>query len=393
MMPLESPFPSWPHFSQIEADAVRSVLLSNRVNYWTGDEGRQFEAEYAHFLGVRHAIALMNGTTALELPLRMWGVGSGDDVIVTPRSFMASTSCVVTQGARPIFADVDRDSGNITAASIERVFTPKTKAIVLVHLAGWPCEMDPIIDFAAANGIKVIEDCAQAHGATYRGQEVGSLGHAGAFSFCQDKIITTGGEGGLLATNDEEMWGRAWSFKDHGKSYDAVFNQAHAPGFRWLCESFGTNWRMTELQATLGRIQLRALPDWKAQRRRNATVLTEALGSIPGLRTPLPASHIEHAFYRLYAYVEAGALREGWSRDRVIAAIAANGIPCFHGSCSEIYMERAFENTAFRPARSLPIAKELGDTSMAFLLHPTLTEAHMHRAADVIKAVMMEAIR
>ena len=386
-------FAGWPHFSEEEADAVKATLLSNKVNYWTGEEGRQFESEYAKFLGTKHAIALMNGTAALELPLRMWGIGSGDDVVVTPRSFMASTSCVVTQGARPIFADVDRDSGNITAESIDSVLTPKTRAIVLVHLAGWPCEMDQIMALAESKGIKVLEDCAQAHGATYKGQEVGSIGHAGAFSFCQDKIMTTGGEGGLFATDDEDVWRRAWSFKDHGKSYDAVFNRDHAPGFRWLCESFGTNWRMTELQATLGRIQLRRLPEWKSQRRRNGLTLANVLRKLPGIRVPLPPQHSEHAFYRLYVYVDPDALRANWTRDRVIAAIASQGVPCFHGSCSEIYLERAFEVTAFRPSIALPMAKQLGDTSMAFLLHPTLGDEHMHRVAQVVGSVLAEAVR
>jgi dTDP-4-amino-4,6-dideoxygalactose transaminase len=253
--------------------------------------------------------------------------------------------------------------------------------------------MDEIMALAEVKGIRVLEDCAQAHGATYRGREVGSIGHAGAFSFCQDKIMTTGGEGGLLVTDEEDVWRRAWSFKDHGKSYDAVFNRAHAPGFRWLCESFGTNWRMTELQAALGRIQLRWLPEWKQRRRSNGNMLAIALRELPGLRVPLPPSHSEHAFYRLYVYVEPSKLRAAWSRDRIVTSIAAQGVPCFHGSCSEIYLEKAFDNTAFRPSRALPNARELGQTSMAFLLHPTLGTEHMQRTAEVVSAVMAEAVR
>jgi dTDP-4-amino-4,6-dideoxygalactose transaminase len=385
--------PGWPSFTSEEQAAVAAVLASGKVNYWTGEHARAFEREYAAALGVKHAIALMNGTVALELPLRMWGIGPGDEVVVTPRSFIASTSCVVLQGARPVFADVDRDSGNLTAATIERVLTPATKAIVLVHLGGWPCEMDPILELARQRGIKVIEDCAQAHGATYRGQPVGSIGDAGSFSFCQDKIITTGGEGGLLALNDSRVWANSWAFKDHGKSYDAIYNRAHPPGFRWVHESFGTNWRMTELQAVLGRIQLRALPSWSARRRENAMALESCLKNVHGLYIPRVPQHLTHAYYRFYAYLDPTGLRAGWTRDRVVSEVVARGVPCFSGSCSEIYREKAFDGTAFSPVQPLPVAQELGQTSIALLVQPSLEPSHMHRAAEVLRGVLADAIR
>jgi dTDP-4-amino-4,6-dideoxygalactose transaminase len=386
-------FPAWPSFTAEEQAAVAAVLASGRVNYWTGEEAREFEREYAGALGVRHAIALMNGTVALELPLRMWGIGPGDEVIVTPRTFIASISCVVLQGARPVFADIDRDSGNLTARTIEAVLTPRTRAILPVHLGGWPCEMDEITALARSRGLRIIEDCAQAHGALYKGRPVGSMGDVGAFSFCQDKIITTGGEGGLLALNDEELWSRAWAFKDHGKSFDAVYNRQHPPGFRWLHESFGTNWRMTELQAALGRIQLRWLESWALKRRANAAVLAEELKSVPGLRIPAIPGHIRHAFYRFYGYVEPTALRSGWSRDRIVAEVAARGAPCFSGSCSEVYREKAFAGTDFRPVRALPVAHELGETSIALLVHPSLEPEHLALAAHTLREVLAKAVR
>lgn len=385
-------FPVWPEFCEEQRAAVASVLASGKVNYWTGNEGRLFEEEYASHLGVRRAIGLMNGTVALELPLRMFGVGAGDEVVVTPRSFMASTSCVVLQGARPVFADVDRNSGNLTAETIARVITPRTKAIVPVHLGGWPCEMDEIMSLARANGIKVIEDCAQAHGGTYRGRPVGAFGDAGAFSFCQDKIITTGGEGGLFVTDDEEVWSRAWAFKDHGKSYEAVHARQHPPGFRWLHESFGTNLRMTELQAVLGRVQLKRLEGWSARRGANARLLLEELRSVPGLRVPEPPTHVQHAYYRFYLYVDTARLRAGWSRDRIVAEVTSLGVPCFSGSCSEIYREKAFEGTGFRPGSELPVAKELGDSSIALLVHPTLHADHMRTMSEALRAVVRRAL-
>jgi dTDP-4-amino-4,6-dideoxygalactose transaminase len=385
--------PSWPVFDPDEIKAVESVLASGRVNYWTGEQGREFEREYAQSLGLRHAIALMNGTVALELALRLWGIGPGHEVVVTPRSFIASTSCAVLQGATPVFADVDRDSGNLTAESIERVLSPRTRAIIPVHLGGWPCDMDEIMSLAGGRGIKVLEDCAQAHGATVQGRPVGSIGHAGAFSFCQDKIITTGGEGGLLATDDEGMWSQGWAFKDHGKSYKAVYERHHAPGFRWLHESFGTNLRMTELQAAIGRAQLRKLQEWSNRRHANAQVLIEGLSAVPALRVPQPGPHLRHAYYRFYAYVRPEGLRSSWSRDRVISEVCARGIPCFSGSCSEIYRERAFHGTAWAPSAAMASARELGETSIALLVHPTLDSRHMLRTAEVVSSVLAQAVR
>ncbi len=384
-------FPSWPSFTQEEADAVNRVLLSGKVNYWTGEEGRLFEREFAEYTGVSHAIAVANGTVALELALLGGGIGLGDDVIVTPRTFIASASAVVMRGARPVFADVDPDSQNITAETIRRVLTPRTRAIIAVHLAGWPCDMDPIMDLAREHNLFVVEDCAQAHGARYKGRPVGSLGDAAAFSFCQDKIMTTGGEGGMVTTDDEAMWRRMWAFKDHGKSWEAVYEREHPPGFRWLHESFGTNWRMTEMQAAIGRIQLRRLEDWGQRRNANARILREQLRDLPALRIPWPDDDVHHAFYKFYAFVRPERLAKGWSRDRIMTEISARGIPCFSGSCSEIYLEKAFEESDSRPSQRLPLARELGETSLMFLVHPTLDKAHMEKTADVIRSVMARA--
>ncbi|MBP7609915.1 MAG: DegT/DnrJ/EryC1/StrS aminotransferase family protein [Steroidobacteraceae bacterium] len=383
----------WPSYADDERTAADAVLASGRVNYWTGEEGRAFEREYASHLNVSHAIALANGTLALELPLRCWGIGPGDEVVVTPRSFMASVSCVILQGATPVFADVEADSGNINARSIERVLSRRTRAVIPVHLAGWPCDMAPIMELARERGLKVIEDCAQAHGAMYRGSPVGSIGDAGAFSFCQDKILTTAGEGGLLATSDDAMWRDAWAFKDHGKNWDAVYDREHPPGFRWLHESFGTNWRLTESQSAIGRLQLRKLPDWHAARYSNAARYIVAFADLDGLRVPLPASDCRHAWYKFYAYVRPEALKRGWSRDRLMTEINRRGVPCFSGSCSEIYLERAFDDTPFRPRQRLPMARQLGETSLMFLVHPTLTEADTEQMAEIAADVIRSATR
>ncbi|GAA4018257.1 DegT/DnrJ/EryC1/StrS aminotransferase family protein [Deinococcus rubellus] len=390
---LDRTLAPWPHFEPDEIEAVSEVMRSGKVNYWTGTEGREFEKEYAAALGVTYAVALHNGTQALELALYALGVGEGDEVITTPRTFIASASAAVMRGAVPVMAEIDRNSGNITAETIRAVITPRSKAIIAVHLAGWPCEMDEIMALAREHGLLVIEDCAQAHGAMYRERPVGSIGDIGCFSFCQDKIMTTGGEGGLLVTNDEAVWKKAWAFKDHGKSYDAVYHRDHVPGFRWLHESFGTNWRMLEVQAAIGRLQLRKLPEWTRRRRENAGVLQERLAALKALRVPEVPAYSVHAEYKFYAYVRPESLREGWSRDRIMNELTSRGVPCFSGSCSEIYLEQAFVQAGLGPKERLPVARELGETSLTFLVHPTLTAADMQAVADVVAEVVGAATR
>jgi len=384
-------FSSWPQFDDEQIEAVAAVLRSGRINYWTGSTGREFEREYSAYLGRRHSIAVANGTLALELALEAFGVSPGDEVIVPARTYVASASCAVMRGAVPVVADVNRDSQCLTAETIAAALTERTRAVIVVHLGGWPADMDPIMELARERNLIVIEDCAQAHGAFYKGRPVGSIGHAGAFSFCQDKIITTGGEGGLLALDDEEAWRRAWAFKDIGRSYAAVYERDHPPGFRWFTESFGTNWRMTEMQAAIGRIQLKRLPQWVEQRNRNAVVLRQALEGLRVLRIPQVATGDVHAFYRFYAFVEPQSLSTGWSRDRILGEIESMGVPCGVGSCPEIYLEKAFVDRGWGPGQRLPVAQELGATSLMFLVHPTLTVDEMQAAARAIRMAIERA--
>ena len=384
---LTTPFSPWPSFSEEEVNAVATVLRTGRINYWTGNECRDLETEFAEWCGVRRAVALANGSVALDLALKVLDIGEGDEVVVTPRTFLASASAVANAGARPVFADVDRNSQNISAATIAPVLSSRTKAILCVHLAGWPCEMDGIAALARDRKLLIVEDCAQAHGARYRGQSVGSFGPVAAWSFCQDKIMTTGGEGGMLTTNDDALWRKAWSYKDHGKSWDAVYGREHPRGFRWLHESFGTNWRMTEIQAALGRIQLRRMAAWNLARRRNAEAIMAAARECPAFRVPEVPEHVQHAWYKAYLFVEASRVKPGWNQARILSEIAARGVPCDVGSCSEVYLEKAFDGTGFRPPARLPVARELGETSLMFLVHPTLTADEIARTCQAIREV------
>lgn len=387
-----SNFSPWPSFSGEEAEAIQRVLLSNKVNYWTGQEGRRFEKEFAAFTGTEYAVALANGTVALDAALQALDLEPGDEVIVTPRTFIASVSSIVNSGAVPVFADVDRNSQNMTAQTIQAVLTPRTKAIVCVHLAGWPCDMDPIMDLARVHGLHVVEDCAQAHGARYKGRSVGAIGDIGCWSFCQDKIMTTGGEGGMVTTNDRDLWKKIWSLKDHGKSWEAVYEREHPPGFRWLHEDFGTNWRMTEMQAAIGRIQLERMTRWHRERNVNAERISETAAALPGLRVPVVPANVRHAWYKFYLFVVPAQLKPGWNRDRIIEEISSLGVPCFSGSCSEVYLEKAFDDKRFRPQERLSVARELGETSLMFLVHPTLTDAEIEKTCKVLREVMARAV-
>ena len=387
---LNTTFSPWPSFTEEEADAVHRVLLSNKVNYWTGSETREFEHAFAAYTDCAHSIALANGTLALDLALKCLGIGPGDEVVVTPRTFIASISSVVTAGATPVFADVDANSQNITADTIAAVVTDRTRAIIVVHLGGMAANMDPIMALADKHAIKVIEDCAQAHGARYKGRSVGSIGHVGAWSFCQDKIMTTGGEGGMVTTNDEALWSSMWSYKDHGKSWDAIYNREHPPGYRWIHESFGTNWRMNEMQGVLGLIQTRRMPQWQKQRLANAQKIWDVCRNVSWIRVPTIDESIVHAAYKCYVFVRPEQLPEGWDRDAILAALIEQGIPAYSGSCSEVYLEKAFDNTGFRPKQRLPVAKLLGETSLMFLVHPTLDAESIERTADAIRAVELK---
>lgn len=388
---LNGPFSPWPSFTDEEANAVRDVLLSNKVNYWTGQHCREFECEFAGFAESEYAVAVANGTVALDLALKGLGIGKGDEVVVTPRTFLASVSSIVTAGAVPVFADVDPDSQNITPETVRAVLSPRTRAIVCVHLAGWPCDMSGFMALAEEKGLYVIEDCAQAHGALFEDHSVGSIGHVGCWSFCQDKIMTTGGEGGMVTTNDRELWSKMWAYKDHGKSWAAVYEREHPPGFRWLHENFGTNWRMTEMQAVIGRIQLKRMAEWHAKRSSNAKRIWECARSLAGLRVPEVPREIEHGAYKCYVFVEPERLAAGWNRDRILNEIVASGVPCFSGSCSEVYLEKAFDDTGYRPTDPLPVAHELGTSSLMFLVHPTLTDAEIEKTCSVLQSVMVRA--
>ena len=398
---LNTPFTGWPLYSEEEGNIVKEVLLQNDVNYRTGNRGHEFEKEFADWIGCSHAVSVANGTVALDLAMVALNIGPGDEVIVSPRTFIASASTIVIAGATPIFAEVDPNSQNITAESIKKVMTSKTKAIICVHHAGWPCDMDSIMKLAEDNYLKVVEDCAQGHGARYKGRSVGSIGHVGAWSFCQDKIMTIGGEGGMVTTNSEELWGKMWSYRDHGKKFEPSFNlksqlksQAqNNSSFQWLNDSFGTNWRLTEMQSALGRYQIKQMPEWSRKRRDNCQRISEACRISPSIRVPEVPDYIDHACYKHFVFLRTDNLKQGWDRNRIVDEINKLKVPCYSGGCPEVYREPAFKGTRFelKEYEHFPIAKELGETSLMFLVHPTLTDLEIEKTCNIVKQVMEKA--
>lgn len=384
----QTPAEHWPFYGEDEIEAVASILRSGKVNQWTGGDVFAFQrALEARFQG-GHGIVVANGSLALELALRAFGIGPGDEVVVTPRTFVASAFCAMLVGARPVFADVDPDSGNITAETIRAVLTHRTRAIIPVHLGGWPADMEPIMALARDRGLKVIEDCAQAVGAETGGRTIGSFGDAAAFSFCQDKIISTGGEGGYTSFQDRSAWEWAWSFKDHGKNHAKAFEPDPKPGFRWLHDSVGTNWRMPGPLAAIGLAQLAKLDRWVETRRRNAAIWSEALAAVPGLKVPVPDDGVRHAYYKLYAYLDDVPEAERL-RDAIMARAGEAQLRVFSGSCSEVYLERAFEGLE-RP--DLPVARSLGRRSLMVEVHPTLRPDLLERRAEALARIAKDVL-
>lgn len=368
-----APPPMWPEYAPDEIAAVVETLRTGKVNQWTGKQVGQFERALAELHEMPFSVALANGSLALEAILRAHRIGPGDEVIVTPRSFIASTSCVDLVGAKPVFADIDIDSEAITPDTVRPLITDRTKAVIVVHLNGRPADMPGFVELTKRDNILVFEDCAQALGARINGRLVGSFGHASAFSFCQDKIISTGGEGGMALFKDKADWRRAWSYRDHGKDYDIAFKPLPSSGFRWSHTSFGSNGRLTEMQAAIGLRQLTKLSDWISARAMNARKLEQCLAPYPSVHiAPLPPNH-QHAFYRFSFRVEPTRLKSGWNRDRVMRALIAEGIPCVSGACPEIYLEGAYAKSMAWFQR-LPNATYLGTTSLVLLVHPTLDD-------------------
>lgn len=371
----------WPSYDQEEIKAACATLQTGLVNYWTGEIGRTFEQAFAAHCGTPYAVAVANGSLALELALLALNIGPGDEVIVPCRTFVATALGVLRVGAKPVIVDVDGQSQNITLKHIKAAWSARTKAVIVVHIGGLPCEMTPIMQWVAQQGAYLVEDCAQAQGARYRGKMVGSLGTVGVFSFCQDKIMSTGGEGGMLVTHDRRIWQAAWSIKDHGKHPSALMSTSPM-AYRWLVQQVGTNMRMTEFQAAIGLAQLKKLPDWLAKRNHYAQILDTYLADCAMVQTTKVPPYMYGAYYKYYGFL-APQYRH-WQR-LLLQRLLTLGIPARLGSCPDISEEQALQ--AYRHGQHLE-ATLLGQTSFMLPVHPTLTEPMVHQMGQLVRRLL-----
>ena len=382
-------FPNWPFFEEDEITAVQKVLLSGKVNYWTGNIGRLFEKNFSDFSSCKYSVAVANGSLALTAAYMSLGLSFGDEIITTSRTFIATSSTALLLGIKPVFADLDYLSGNINAKTIEPLITKKTKAIAVVHIAGWPADMYNILKLARKYNLKILEDCSQAHGAKIDGRSVGSFGDVATWSFCQDKIISTGGEGGIITTNNEDIFDFLFSIKDHGKSLKSIEKYKNKEGFKWVHDRLGNNFRLTEIQSQIGLIQLSKLENWVDLRNRNANILIQTLFDINTIRVPVPEDNIKHAYYKFYFFLAQNkSVTE--IKDKIIKDIKDKGFPAFHGGCSEIYLEKVFRDLNLGPKKRLPIAKELGETGIMLLVHPSINEVTMYNYASVVRKSILK---
>ena len=393
---------SYPYFDKNTLKKVELVLKSGRVNYWTGKKCIQFEKEFSKYMGRKYSITVSNGSVALELALKALKLKKGDEIIVSPRSFIISASCVLNLGLKPVFADID-DNGNLEIESIKKVFNTNVKVVILVHLNGLSCDMDPILKFVKKKKIILIEDCSQAHGAIYKGKKVGSFGDISTWSFCQDKIISTGGEGGIISTNNRKLWLKLWSLKDHGKNYNKVFNKKHKVGFRWMHDNLGSNYRMTEMQAVIGSEQLKLLNQQIKKRNFLAnlylTKLKDYFQKYDILKKPdfkcqtcplkknlRKCNKCLHAFYRLNLYINKS--KNKISQINLIEQLNKKKVACTVGACPEIYKEKIFKKLRVNQKKILNNAKLLGDTSIMFPINPYRSLKNIRSDINYIKKTL-----
>lgn len=338
----KNPFPAWPYLGQEEIDAVVDVIKKGHLssfaappsNFFLGGEKiRELENNFASYHGIKYAISVNNATAGLHAALAAARIGPGDEVIVTPYSFTSSATCILMQNAIPVFADVGLETYNIDPEEIRKNITPRTKAIIVVHLQGNPARMDEIMDIAKKNKLVVIEDCAQAIGAKYKNVLVGTIGDIGVFSFNEPKHMSTG-EGGMIITNNEELAERCRLIRNHGEALDAGKPRSY------LSTIIGYNYRMTELTAAVGIEQLKKLDKFNEIRIENAHYLTSQLSDIEGLQPPQETADTKHVYY--FYQMSYDSKKVGIPREKFIEALKAEGIPCYGGAPHPLYKNPLF---------------------------------------------------
>jgi len=406
-------FPTWPQFAEETFKDVLEPLRTGKVNYWTGPKGMEFEREWAKWMGANFAISCTNGTSALHIAISSLGIGPGDEVIVPSYSFIASSFAIVQAGAIPVFADVTEDH-TIDPKCIEKLITPRTKGIVVVHLYGVVADMGAILEIAKKYNLKVIEDCAQAIGGEYKGTKVGVVGDVGCFSFCQSKHFTTGGEGGMVVTNDEELAWTCRSFRDHGYDVRTRMNLlALEEKLPYIHHRVGFNYRMTEIQSVIGLNELKRLDSWNlARRRKYAKMYDEAFIGLKGIKAvPVNTEERKNAYWWYPILLDIDVL--DCDAEKFVKELQVSGIPCYGIQWPEAYEEVAYkELNGFGKAKFpflskeytnpesvnyknvvCPVAKGLRKKTVSLFLHPSWEEEHINRCIDAVKNLLQKHLK
>jgi len=357
-----------PHVGNEEVDAVRDVLLSGR--YASGPLVEKFEREFAAWVGTRHAVAVNSGTAALHIALESLGVEPGDEVIVPALTFFATVSSVLYVQARPVFVDIEEDDLCISVDGIRKSITPKTRAIIAVHLFGAPARINEIVTLSADHNVRVIEDCAQAHGTEYEGRRVGSLGEAGAFSFFATKHMTTG-EGGMIVTNKEDVARDCRIIRNHGM----IDRDTHV--------RLGFNNRMSEISAAMGTVQLKRLDQLNTARIRNSRYLIEGLKEIQWAKVPEPLSgNITHTYFWCPLMIKDGAADDV---ERLKNHLNRNGIQFRHRYREPLYRQPALRSCGLDYSRvCLPIAEKIAGKVIGIPNHAGLQRCDLDRIIEVL---------
>ena len=406
-------FPMWPAFAPETLEDVLEPIRTGKVNYWTGKKGMEFEEKWAEYIGAKMAISCTNGTAALHIAIASLGIGPGDEVIVPSYSFIASSFSVVQAGAIPVFCDVT-DDHTIDPAKIEELITPKTKGIIVVHLYGVVADMGPILEIAKKHNLKVIEDCAQCFGGEYKGIKAGMIGDVGCFSFCQSKHFTTGGEGGMVVTNDEDLGWECRSFRDHGYDVKTRMNMlALEEKLPYIHTRVGFNYRMTEIQSVIGINELKRFENWNLARRfKYAKMYDEAFAGLEGI-AKLPVNTEERKCSYWWYPINLDIDKLDCNAAQFVKALMAKNIPCYGIQWPEAYEEKAyrehngfgsakfpFESSEYTNPESVkydqvlcPNAKRLRDVTFSVFLHPSWEEEHINAVIAGVKATLKEHLK
>jgi perosamine synthetase len=371
-------FPTWPQLEPNDIGAVVETLKSSRLSQLSSNAVKDFESAFADLHGSKHCIAVNSGTSAIHAALVAMDIKAGDEVIVPSHTFIGSASPILYQQAIPVFADVDSKTFCVSTECLNDLMTERTKAIIAVHLNGQPAPVDEIVEYAKRRGIAVIEDVAQALGARLRGTRVGTFGHVACFSFWEDKIITTGGEGGAILTDDDEIASRIRRLRHHGEKLSQNTRL-------YSSVELGYNYRLTAMQAALGLSQLTRLESYVSARRSNAFLLTEGLRDITGLHTPCEVNGYMHCFWKYVCRVHSNGSQG--EAEPIVNKLQMAGIPAYRRYPTPLHRQPVFTAAGHKQQKCV-IADQLSHELFSLPVHPALSTAHIEYMIEKVRVIV-----